>query len=102
MKKGILPKGLLIAALTVAIAMISGCGSKMEGTYSNGQVTLDLRSGGKAIFTMLGESTECTYKADDSKVMLDCTPNGEKVEFMVHDDGSLNAPGIIGVLKKSS
>ena len=98
------PKVVLITAVLGAMAMIGGCGSKMEGTYTNtgGMVTLDLKSGGKAIFTMMGESLPCAYKVKDNKVMLDCTPKGEKVDFMVHDDGSLTGPSFIGSMKKSA
>lgn len=94
----------LIAAVIAATAVIGGCGSKMEGTYTNagGNVTLDLKSGGKAAFTMMGESLPCTYKVKDNKVMLDCTPKGEKVDFMIHDDGSLAGPGFVGAMKKSA
>jgi len=94
----------LIAAVVAAMAGLGGCGSKMEGTYTNtgGMVTLDLKSGGKATFTMMGESMPCTYKVKDNKVMLDCTPKGEKVDFMIHDDGSLTGPSFIGSMKKSA
>jgi hypothetical protein len=104
MKKLMFTNGVLIASVIVVIALIGGCGSKMEGTYTNtgGNVTLDLKSGGKAAFTMMGESVPCTYKVKDNKVMLDCTPKGEKVDFMVHDDGSLSGPGFIGAMKKSA
>ena len=78
-------------------------GSKMEGTYTNtgGMVTLDLKSGGKATFTMMGESLPCTYKASGDKIKLDCAPKGDKVDFMIHDDGSLTGPGFVGSMKKS-
>jgi hypothetical protein len=94
----------LIAAVIAAMAVIGGCGSKMEGTYTNagGNVTLDLKSGGKATFTMMGESIPCGYKVSGDKVNLDCTPKGEKVDFMIHDDGSLTGPGFIGAMKKSA
>ena len=103
MKKLALPNVVLIAAVTAGVAVIGGCGSKMEGTYTNtgGMVTLDLKSGGKAIFTMMGESMACTYKANDDKVLLDCTPKGEKVDFIIHGDGSIYGPGFIGSMKKS-
>jgi hypothetical protein len=104
MKNLMFPNVVLIAAVIVAIAAIGGCGSKMEGTYTNtgGMVTLDLKSGGKATFTMMGESLPCIYKVKDNKVMLDCTPKGEKVDFMIHDDGSLTGPSFIGSMKKSA
>jgi hypothetical protein len=104
MKKLMFTHGVLIASVIVAIGVIGGCGSKMDGTYTNtgGMVTLDLKSGGKATFTMMGESLPCTYKVKDDKVMLDCTPKGEKVDFMIHADGSLTGPGFVGAMKKST
>lgn len=103
MKTLISPQIVVVAAVIAVVAVIGGCGSKVEGTYSNGSmVTLDLKSGGKAMFTMMGETIPCTYKVKDNKVQLDCTPKGEKVDFMIHDDGSLTGPGFIGNMKKST
>ena len=103
MQNRVIPRIVLIAALVLLIPAIGSCGSKMEGTYTNtgGMVTLDLKSGGKASFTMMGETYACTYKVSGDKIMLDCTPKGEKVEFAIHDDGSLTGPGFIGAMKKS-
>jgi hypothetical protein len=94
---------LLIVSLVFLTPAIGGCGSKVEGTYTNtgGMVTLDLKSGGKASFTMMGETYACTYKVKENKVVVDCTPKGEKVDFMIHDDGSITGPGFIGSMKKS-
>jgi hypothetical protein len=95
----------LITTLTFLVFGIAGCGSKMEGTYSQGggpgTIALDLKSGGKATFTMMGEDYACTYKVNGDKLALDCSPKGEKLNFTIHDDGSLTGPGFIGVLKKS-
>ena len=94
---------IVMIAVGIAAMTVGGCGSKMEGTYSNGSmVTLDLKSGGKAMFTMRGESRPCSYKVSDNKVHLDCTPKGEKVDFLIHDDGSLTGPSFIGNMKKST
>ena len=102
MKTLISPQIVVVAAVIAVVATIGGCGSKVEGTYSNGSmVTLDLKSGGKAMFTMMGETIPCTYKVKDNKVQLDCTPKGEKAAFLIHDDGSLTGPGFIGNMKKS-
>lgn len=92
------------AALVVIFPVLGYSAPNMEGTYTNngGMVTLDLKSGGKATFTMMGESMPCTYKANDDKVLLDCTPKGEKVDFIIHGDGSLTGPGFIGNMKKST
>ena len=60
MKTLISPQIVILAAVIAVVVVIGGCGSKVEGTYSNGSmVTLDLKSGGKAMFTMMGESIPC-------------------------------------------
>ena len=107
MKNLIIHRIALIAALALALitASIVSCSSKskIEGTYTqtgSGTVALDLKSGGKATFTMMGEDVACTYKVNGDKLQLDCSPKGEKVDFTIHDDGSLTGPSFIGVLKK--
>jgi hypothetical protein len=95
---------LVSVALIFVTPAIGSCGSKMEGTYTQpagGAIALDLRSGGKANFTLMGENYACTYKVKGEKLMLDCTPKGEKIDFTIHDDGSLCGSDFIGVLKKS-
>ena len=97
------PTIILLVAICVMVPAVGNGASNMEGTYTNngGMVTLDLKSGGKANFTMMGESIACTYKVKDDKVKLDCTPKGEKVDFLIHGDGSLTGPGFIGNMKQS-
>jgi hypothetical protein len=96
----------LVAALALLASGLVSCSSKskLNGTYlqgdGGGTVTLDLKSGGKAQFTMMGENMACSYQVNGDKLMLDCTPKGEKVEFTIHDDGSLTGPGFIGMMKK--
>src|SRR5215813_15303521 len=97
----------LIVIVLVAFVMIpiSGCtGSSMEGTYTSnmGNVVLDLKSGGKATCTLMGESMPCTYNVKGERLMLDCTPKGEKVDFVIHGVGSISGPGFIGSMKKSA
>jgi hypothetical protein len=105
MKNSPFPKIALIATIALLVSGLVSCGSKskLEGTYTQtggGTVALDLKSGGKAQFTMMGESAACTYQVNGDKLMLDCSPKGEKVDFTIHDDGSLTGPSFIGVLKK--
>jgi hypothetical protein len=78
-------------------------GSNMEGTYTSnmGNVVLDLKSDGKAMFTLMGESMPCKYNVREEKLVLDCMPQGERVDFVIHGDGSLSGPGFIGNMKKS-
>jgi hypothetical protein len=98
-----IPRFVLFTVLVLFMPVVASCGSKMEGTYTNtgGMVTVDLKSGGKASFTMMGETIPCKYTVKGDKIALDCTPKGVKVDFMVHDDGSLTGPGFIGSMKKS-
>ena len=91
----------LMAAGFVIVPAMSQSVPNMEGTYTSGMVTLDLKAGGKATFTMMGESMPCTYKTTDDKLLLDCTPKGDKVDFILHGDGSISGPGFIGNMKKS-
>jgi hypothetical protein len=87
MRNLITPRLVLLAALLAVMPAIGSCGSKTEGTYTNtgGMVTLDLKSSGKANFTLMGETMACSYKVSGDKVLLDCTPKGEKVDFRLHD-----------------
>jgi hypothetical protein len=106
MKNLIVHRIKLIAALALITSVFVSCSSKskMEGTYSQSGAgigsVLDLMSGGKATFSMSGEDFGCTYKVNDDKLALDCSPKGEKLDFTIHDDGSLTGPGLVGILKK--
>jgi len=95
----------VVLFLPLFVMIPTGCsaGSNMEGTYTSalGNVVLDLKSGGKAIFTLMGESMPCTYTVKGEKLVLDCTPQGEKVDFVIHGDGSISGPGFIGSMKKT-
>jgi hypothetical protein len=94
---------IMLLAVLVLLPTGSYSGSNMEGTYTSnmGNVVLDLKPGGKAMFTLMGESMPCKYNVKDEKLVLDCTPQGEKVDFVIHGDGSLSGPGFIGNMKKS-
>ena len=82
-------------------ALLLACGSKLDGTYTNptGIVMLELRSGGKATMGVGGETRECTHTEDGKQIQLAC--GREKIQLRVNEDGTLFAPGFIGVMKKS-
>ena len=84
------------------VQALAGCSSGVKGTYTNagGMVMLELGSGGKATFSMAGDIKTCTYTADDKSIVLTCG-RGEQANFRLNADGSLTAPGFIGVMKKS-
>ena len=81
---------LVIAVLVFA----SACSSGPSGTYSdaNGAVLLELKSGGKANFTFMGDVADCTHSASGNQLTLDCKGQAGKIVFTIHDDGSLTGP----------
>ena len=95
---------LFSAAILMMLAGSMCSGSSVVGTYSNanGFVTMDIRSGGQASVTMMGETKACTYKVDGSQLMLTC-PEIDAIALTIHDDGSMSPPpgNFIGTLKKS-
>ena len=80
---------------------IAACGSKLNGTYTNatGIVMLELKSGGKATMGVGGETKECSYAEEGKQIRLTCA--GDRLALRVNDDGSLFAPGFVGVMRKS-
>lgn len=73
----------------------ASCGSSgMTGTYSDpaGAVLLELKSGGKANFTFMGDVEDCAYTTSRPHLNLNCKGNLGTVVFTIHDDGSLTGP----------
>src|SRR5215467_8311182 len=93
-------KGRFMTLLGGAVLWLAACGSGVSGTYTSatGLVTLDLKSGGKAVVTMIGQTEQCTYDVDGKNLNPTC--NGDKTVWGIHDDGSLTGPGFIGALTK--
>lgn len=78
-----------------AVVLISGCNSGPKGTYTdaNGAVILELKSGGKANFTFMGDVEDCTYESSGKQLTLTCKGSPAPVTvFNIHDDGSLTGP----------
>lgn len=77
------------------VLLVSGCNSGPTGTYTdaNGAVILELRSGGKASFTFMGDVENCTYESSAKQLTLTCKGSPAPVTvFNIHDDGSLTGP----------
>jgi hypothetical protein len=74
--------------------MFVACTSGPSGTYSdaNGAVLLELKSGGKANITWMGQVADCTDDTSGNKLTLDCKGDAGKIVFTIHDDGSLTGP----------
>jgi len=90
-----------LAVVLGCCGLVVGCGSKLTGTYTNatGIVMLELKSGGKATMGLGGETKDCTWSEDGKQIHLTCA--GDRIPLRLNDDGSLFAPGFIGVMKKS-
>lgn len=78
----------------IPLLFVIGCHS-ITGTYSdaNGAVILELRSGGSASLTFMGDVENCSYTSSGKQVTLTC--QGSPVPttvFNIHDDGSLTGP----------
>jgi hypothetical protein len=95
-------RGALRLVGVAGLSTLAGaCGSKLDGTYTNpsGIVMLELRSGGKATMGVGGETRECTHAEEGKQVRLTC--GKDQIALRINDDGTLFAPGFIGVMKKS-
>lgn len=87
-------KRLYVLIPLLCVVVSSACKSGMAGTYSdaNGAVILELRSGGSANFTWMGEILDCKYESSGKKVTLTCKGDTNPTVFTIHDDGSLSGP----------
>lgn len=99
-------KAIVACAIAISCLGLFGCGSSVDGTYTStsGTMILELRSAGKAAFTMMGETKNCGYTVNGKNVHLTC--GGDQLDFHIMDDGSLTstsafAAATFGVLKKS-
>lgn len=87
-------KNRLLVIIVSVISFQVACNSGPSGTYSdaNGSVLLELKSGGKANITFMGDVADCTYNASGHELTLDCKGAAGRIEFTIHDDGSLTGP----------
>jgi hypothetical protein len=62
----------LTAILVCLCCALAGCGKSVTGTYSDpaSGFTLELKSGGEATITFMGNSGPCTYKVDGNQVTV--------------------------------
>jgi hypothetical protein len=84
----------LCSLISLLAIFVIGCKS-ITGTYTdaNGAVILELRSGGNASLTFMGDVENCSYTSSGEQVTLTC--KGSPVPttvFNIHDDGSLTGP----------
>ncbi|MEO7650962.1 MAG: hypothetical protein ABIZ80_10885 [Bryobacteraceae bacterium] len=92
------------AALTLVIATLSGCGSKVHGTYSgHGQGFLDkltFKPRGKVEVTFMCMAKEATYVVEEDKVKV--TNAGATQVFILDDKGCLDGGRLLGKYCKAA
>lgn len=101
----VVPRVMVLAALVLTLPAAGSGGPKLEGTYthpSGAPITLNLRPGGKAAMNFMGERFACTYEVEGDQLTVDCSPQGERIDFTINDDGSLSGGALLGVLTKSA
>jgi hypothetical protein len=76
-----------VAALAVSLAACGGA----RGTYSDqsGAFVLDLKSGGKASFTIPGDAISCDYQVQGEALTLKCPGDPGNLVLTLHGDGSI-------------
>lgn len=93
--------GFVVAAFGL---LLTACGGpSVNGTYQDagGMTVLELKSGGDASITMMGEPGPCaSYSHDGNTVTLQCDDG--PLTFTINGDGSLTAPpgSFVGALRR--
>jgi hypothetical protein len=87
-------------AILFSILCVSGCGKSVSGTYVNPetQMSIELKSGGKASLTLAGMTHEGDYTVDGNKLTI--KSNGDATTFLINDDGSISSEDKTMTFKK--
>jgi hypothetical protein len=87
-------RSVLAAAAGVLMCLCAAaCGSGVKGhTYAGpgGLVQIDFQSDGKAVASMGGATSNCTYTQSGNKVTLIC--EGDTEQLTLGSDGTLSGP----------
>jgi hypothetical protein len=92
------------AAVTLICLCAAACGGGVKGhTYAGpgGMMQIEFQSDGKAVASMGGATTDCTYTQSGEKVTLIC--EGVTEQLTLGSDGSLSGPpeGMLAHLTKT-
>ena len=82
---------LAVGALSLGLSLVSGCASRLSGTYENdsGAISVEFKAS-KAYVTMLAGTLEVDYQVKRDKIIL--TNHGGNVVLTRHEDGTLEGP----------
>lgn len=86
---------MLVLGLFAGASLAAGCGcSSLPGTYSdpNGAITLEIKSGGSANLSFMGQTAACTYAVSGQQLNLNCKGEAGKITLTIRNDGSLAGP----------
>jgi Family of unknown function (DUF5640) len=82
-----------MAALAISILLLSACGSKINGTYSDdsGTISYTFKSDGTVLMSTMGTGVELKYEVDGNKIKVLVAPQAALVLTLL-DDGSIEGP----------
>jgi hypothetical protein len=86
----------MLAGIFAGVILLAvGCGSGVQGTYTDpsGGFVLDVKSGGNATFTFAGMPANCTYTQSGNSLTLACQGDtAGNLVLTIQSDGSLTGP----------
>jgi len=93
-----------IGILVIAVLLLSGCGSKIDGTYTDSSrtVTYTFKSNGTVLMSTMGTEVELKYEVDGDKIKIQTgAPQGSaSLVLTLLDDGSIQGPMGIKLTKE--
>jgi len=85
---------IVVVPLMAVVLFTAGCDKGPKGFYKlDGPipVTIEFKSGGKAVFSMMGENKESDYTVSGDKVNISKDPEGKPMSLTINSDGSLSS-----------
>ena len=90
-----LPRRIFVVLPAFVALVASACHSGPTGTYTDtsGSVIMELKGGGSANFTFMGQVQDCSYTTSSQQLTLTCKGDSTgPTVFTIHDDGTLTGP----------
>jgi len=88
-------------ALLIITLIVSACGSKMNGKYTdkNETIILDFKSSEKLEITTFGMTIEQKYSRDGNSIKIGSV-DGQNIILKIGDDGCIKYPMVGNLCKK--
>jgi hypothetical protein len=84
-----------LGILVIAVLLLSGCGSKIDGTYTDSSrtVTYTFKSNGTVLMSVAGSEVEMKYEVEGDKIKILMAPQGgASLVMTMLKDGSIQGP----------